>query len=502
MNQPTAISRRSPHILILALLLPLFFGLALGASMHKSPTFDEGFYIARGWAALRTGHFLPLGHPPLTNLLAGTGVLLEPGLPHPAQLDGWTEDNAERVSKDLLWERGLDTDRIVFLGRMPGLLLAVLFGALLWRWAWELYGPWSAVLAVMLFTFSPNMLAHAGLATTDLGVAAFYVAALYAWVRFLRLRTVSSLIAAGVLLGLAQSAKFSAALLAPTLILMTLWMAWRAQGLALRGRNWLARLSQQASRWPAGWFWGAVYALLVVGVLGALTIWAINFFTLRPLMPGNYLGELSHFLGLAAGGHRAYLLGMLSERGWWYYHLIALAVKLPESTILLFLLALMLAAGRHMRTREWEVVFPGMLYLAASLVISLNVGVRYLLPVILLLSLFIARIASGPPRSGMLRLAVIGILLLVNVAITLRTFPNFISYFNLVSGGSSNGYRILVDSNLDWGQDLPALADYLRETDADTVYLSYFGQAEPAYYGIDYIPLPGWPPPTPDPSRP
>ncbi|MCC6904243.1 MAG: hypothetical protein IT326_00270, partial [Anaerolineae bacterium] len=135
-------------------------------------------------------------------------------------------------------------------------------------------------------------------------------------------------------------------------------------------------------------------------------------------------------------------------------------------------------------------------------VISLNVGVRYLLPVILLLYLFIARIAAGPLRSGMLRLAVIGMLLLVNIAITLRAFPNYISYFNLVSGGSANGYRILVDSNLDWGQDLPALADYLRETDADTVYLSYFGQAEPAYYGIDYTPLPGWPPPTPDPSRP
>src|SRR5574341_1630412 len=103
---------RTRLILIPALLLCILFGLAAGSSLHWSPTFDEGFYIARGWAFLKTGTLLPLGHPPLTNMISGLGVLLEPGLPDPASLDGWQQNDDERVSQDFLWHQGLDATRI------------------------------------------------------------------------------------------------------------------------------------------------------------------------------------------------------------------------------------------------------------------------------------------------------------------------------------------------------------------------------------------------------
>src|SRR5687767_8294646 len=86
---------RSFHLILAALALVVMFSLTLGSSLFSSPTFDEGMYIGRGWAFLRTGHLLPLGHPPLTNVLSGLGVLLEPNLPDPQSLDGWDDNNPE-----------------------------------------------------------------------------------------------------------------------------------------------------------------------------------------------------------------------------------------------------------------------------------------------------------------------------------------------------------------------------------------------------------------------
>ena len=92
--------------LIAIIWLIALFGLTLGSMQGQSPTFDEGFYIARGWAFWRTGRLLALGHPVLTNLWNGWPLLLEPGLPDPAALDGWEAGDPERVSEDLLWGQG------------------------------------------------------------------------------------------------------------------------------------------------------------------------------------------------------------------------------------------------------------------------------------------------------------------------------------------------------------------------------------------------------------
>ncbi len=514
MNNPRPASR--PHHLILAaLLLAALFALALGSSMRESPTFDEGFYIARGWAFLKTGHLMPLGHPPLTNLLSGLGVLLEPGLPHPTSLQGWAVNDAEQVSEDLLWNRGINTTRVVLLARLPILWLGLLLGALVYRWGREEYGPASAILALTLYAFCPNVLAHAGLATTDLGVAAFFVAALYAWTRFLHRRTAGWLAISGLAFGLAQAAKYSALALIPLLGVMTIWFGLRRgpltwqQGVGVVGSTFLGAAFDRLARWPLGWLWTALLALLLMAGIGLVVLWAVYLFSLQPDVAGAryplsaYVSEFQHFLGLAAEGHRAYLLGRFSDTGWWYYHPFALAVKTTLPTLILLALATLLAVGREMRASEWEIAFPALIYLGLTMLGSLNVGIRYLLPMIPLMFLFAARTAYGPLRTGWLRPSVLATLATAHIAVALWNYPAYLAFFNLAAGGPDNGYRLLADSNLDWGQDLPGLADYLeRHGIGGPIYLSYFGQADPAYYGIDYVALPGWPPPPPDPNRP
>lgn len=480
--------------LLCALLLLVFFGLALGSAIQKSPTFDEGFYIARGWSFWRTGQLFSLGHPPLNDVLAGVGLLLEPNLPDPTSLDGWREGDSLLFSRDMLWNQGLNTDRLVLLARLPFIWLGMLLGALIWRWAREEYGLPSAAVAMTLFVLSPNMLAHSRLAATDLGVAAWYIAAIYTWSQFLSKHHVKWLLATSVMFGFAQASKFSAILLIPTLALMTFAVALRNRSLIISHGRVLTRITNALGKTSAGWLLNSLLALLTMGLLSLVVLWAGHLFTFRPFAEDMYIGQFSHFLFEAADGHRAYLLGRFSQDGWWYYHLVTLAVKLPLPTIFLLLIAIVLAAGRGMKSREWYIAFPILFYLGISLLATLNVGIRYLLPILPLLFLFAARVNATPVRSGWLRPLVVGIVLVSMGAMSIVRYPDYLSFFNVAAGGPRLGYRIIADSNVDWGQDLPALAEYLDATTDQPVFLSYFGQADPAYYGIDYIALPAWPP--------
>jgi hypothetical protein len=502
---------RTFHLILAALVLAAMFGLAAGSARISSPTFDEGFYIARGWAFLKTGRLLPLGHPPLTNILSGLGVLLEPGLPQPSSLAGWQTDGkhlldpAEMLSQDLLWHSGINTTRVIFLARLPIIFLALLLAAVVYRWGRELYGQWSGWLALVLLAFCPNILAHAGLATTDLGVAAFFIMTLYAWTRFLHRQTRFWLIASGVAFGLTQASKFSALVLIPLLGVMTLWVAMRTERpiqIPIRkavGARCIIPLKSCVVRRVTS----AIAALIVMGLIGLVALWASYLFSLRPYPLGSYVLEFRHFLDLAGDGHRAYMLGRFSDSGWWYYHPLVLAVKLSLPVLVLLAIAITLAVGREVQRREMEIIFPALAYLGVTMFGSLNVGIRYLLPILPLIFLFSVRMASGPARSGLVRHLIVGSVVVAHVAISLWHFPYYIPFFNLAVGGPNKGINFLADSNLDWGQDLPTLAQYLKDRGAIMpIYLSYFGRAEPAYYGIDYIALPGWPPPLPDPDRP
>lgn len=479
--------RLTPLFWLAAVILLLtLFGLTLGSMQGQSPTFDEGFYIVRGWAFWRTGHLLMLGHPALMNLWNGWPLLLEPGLPNPITLEGWGEGDPELVSEDLLWRHNLDVGRALFLTRLPTVWLALLLGVIVWRWAKDLYGPHSASLALLLFAISPNIIAHAGLATTDLGVAAFYVASLYAWTRFLRRGASQWLLCAGVTLGLALSAKFSALMLLPTFFLLLVVRLWRDRefGLNLRGRR--------MGRWISGGL-----ALLVVDLIALAIIGVVHGFN-----PGIIVREFRHFMTLAGTGHRAYLLGHFSETGWWYYHPAVFVFKTPLPVLLLLAVALVMAAFYGLRPGEGGLLMAVALYMAAAMAVSLNVGYRYLLPILPLVHVFIGRLAARGVRYRPVRLVVLPSFGAWAVAASLLAYPHYLAFFNLAAGGPDNGYRLLADSNLDWGQDLPALAHYLEENaPGERVYLSYFGQAAPSYYGINAVMLPSWPPPPRDQER-
>jgi 4-amino-4-deoxy-L-arabinose transferase-like glycosyltransferase len=466
------------------LLLLVSFGLALTSAVQKSPTMDEQNHIARGAAYLGTGDpRLSVEHPPLVNVLSAlpAHLLLDLRLP----LDQWWEA-AEwyHFADNFLWRANPHPDRIVFLSRLPIMALGLLLTSLVFRWGQTRFGRWGGLLSAAFCALDPNILAHQRLSTTDLGGTVFAFLAAYAFWRLSRHPVIKRVLAAGLALGLAFAAKLSALILGPILALVFL-----LDGLLVdRGRGpWLLR---------------RLTILAVTALLALLVVWASYLFGIGPLdgagvaLPAPpYVRGVRAVLDLAGGGRSSYLLGRVGKEGWWYYFPVAFAVKTPLPTLLGLLVATVAMILQTSR-EDLFIAVPPLAYFLVLTTARLNLGYRHLLPVLPFLALHIGRLAavSLPWRAQLdmrrtVPLVLTGWLVVTAVAI----YPHFLAYFNPIGGGPANGWRILVDSNIDWGQDLIGLQRWMERESVDRVKLSWFGSAPPESYGIEHELLPGLP---------
>ncbi|GAB4447285.1 MAG: hypothetical protein Kow00120_17430 [Anaerolineae bacterium] len=316
---------------------------------------------------------------------------------------------------------------------------------------------------------------------------------MYAWWRMARNPRAGWVVAARVTLGLALVSKFTAALWVPVLVVTVLLMPID------RRRAW---------RW-----------LVPALALAALTAWAVYGFELRPTtafglgvpVPMASYWEEALWQATLLSEKSFYLLGEISHAGWWYYFPFALLVKTPIPLLIGAAVGVAVwARTRATRRRDLLLVIPPAVYFAATLVSSLNIGYRHLLPILphlyVLVGLAVAwawRARTGRWRALLPRVAVAGFGWLALSALSI--YPHHLSYFNELAGGPGNGANLLVDSNLDWGQDLIRLADVVRAEGLNPVHLSYLGTSKAAYYGIDEIdlppkPAPGWHPLIPEPG--
>jgi hypothetical protein len=502
-------------------LLLLFcpWALSLNAARATSLTIDEGLHIASGYTILRTGDYrLIEEHPPLTKLWLALPLLAVPDLPDPRSLPAWAEAaNPTTESLPLLHMAQQliypyrPIDRLVFAARAPVALLAVLLGAVVFRWAKDLRGWKSGLLALFLLAFDPNILAHAAVAGTDLGAACFAALALFGLHRFLHKPTVLRLALAGVTLGLAQGAKTSAALLLPVVVLLTV--------LALPRRRFLYTLA----------------LLLIAG----LTLWGLYGFEIGripgvpfPVPAASHAIPWLRLRQHTLDGHAAFLLGENRTHGWWYYFPVAFGLKTPLATLCLFMASIAIASlqvckfagsqigksanrqipGLQPSTsnlqpqisslqsllRRWGplVLFP-LIYGASSLFSPLNIGYRHLLPILPCIFIFISRIADHVSRFTFYASRIMHHVshftfyaLLAWLALgTLLISPHYLAYFNELAGGPDNGWHYLADSNTDWGQGYKDLARFQRERGLGPLRLSAFIFYDPAIYGVEYEPL-------------
>ncbi len=481
--------------LVGALLGALALQLAWGVA-SDGMTNDEVLYISAGYRQLALGDYrLNPTHPPLAQSLAGLGLL---GLPLDVPPLGprqgvlawcWQFVHERNCAGCLLWR-----------ARVPALLLTLALAGLLVAWARAVAGPVAGVAAALLAAFHPSLVAHGHLATTDAPAAALVVLAAWAFWRWLREPGLARALLAAFTLGLAVSARVTAWSVVPVFL--------GALVLALRDRERTRPLLRATLR-----------LVLVSAFVVPLVLWAAYGFHDTPwpdelqrrpraygtsarvldaieatrILPTAYLNSFRYQAEHNRAGHPSYLLGARGRTGWWYYQPVAFAVKNTPGFLLALLVALwagLRLRGRGLHVAAFWLALALVVFAAASLS-RIQIGERYLLAAYPFLILAAASVAPVllEQRRGRLLLVSLGLL---HAVPTLAATPGgVLSYFNVLAGGRLGGHRVLVDSNLDWGQDLPRLADWMRRRHVRSVQLAYQGADDPARYGIAHEDLPG-----------
>jgi hypothetical protein len=439
-------------------------------------------------------------------------------------------------------------DPVALISRCRAMMLfvAVLLGVLICYWSWQIGGPIAAVVATALLCLDPNFLAHSPLMKNDVAFAmSMFALALALWRAGKNLNVEN--IGWVLLLSLVTlTVKFSglvAVMLVPLLLgfRAVLPMPW-----PVLGRN----ISDRFSRLVI-----AAGVTLLTACISYAGIWAVYGFRFRPTPEKQVYLNLSAIVdvirqnqtvaeyhgsaplgakpidtipmparaALFANEHGllpqafiagflftysqalvrwAYLCGQISPVGWWWYFPFAILVKTPITTLLAAVIAGLIAtraffAGRFRDgNRMWTALclkVPAVLFLASAMSSNLNIGLRHVLGIYPFVFIAIGCVAASiwrkRNRKSQVAIVAMGVILAVE---SLSAFPNFIPYFNVIASNAPGGkLALLGDSNLDWGQDLPLLAKWQHQNPRTPLYLSYFGYADPAFYGIRYVPLPG-----------
>ncbi|MFJ9820172.1 phospholipid carrier-dependent glycosyltransferase [Streptomyces sp. NPDC101151] len=481
--------RRWPVPLLVALLLAQMAAAMVTTAVQQTPTIDEPVYVATATDYLQE-HRLRYNpeHPPLGKLLIAAGVAVA----DPHYDPSYTGTQGE-VGRHLLYESGNDPGRLMLWARLPVIALTLLFGLVVFAFAREVVGGSGGLVALALYAFSPDVIAHGSLATLDVLAAGFVLTS--AWLVWrARRRPRRYLPLAAAALGAAVATKMSALPAVPVVMLLAVVSVWHARHEAERRRKVLLGL--------AG---AAVVALVAVGVVWAVYLAVdprLRFTPADPVpavhglrgrvtdllpLPDAYRAGMRVQFGLENYPWQGYLFGHLYTGSLWYYLPAALLVKTPLGLLALGAAgAVAVVAARRLRPAAPYLLLPPAVLLATAMTGSRDFGTRYALFVPMFLAVAAAGVLTWRWRwPGWLPGLPVGLVVLFVAVSSLWTFPYYLPYANEAFGGPANTHRLLHDSNVDWGQDLGRLADRLRQRYAgERVWLVYKGSGVPSSYGI------------------
>jgi hypothetical protein len=319
---------RRYHLLLVVMMAFLALAQAWTSMRGKSMTFDELVYIPAGVSYVTTGDYrLNPEHPPLAKVLAGLALLAE-HVRFDTSDPAWQRADQWAVGQHFFDALGPETPRIVTLARFPSVLLTMLLVVLAYAMGRALYGVEAGLLAAWFCAFSPNLLAHGRLATTEIGLTCFVLATSLAVLRMTERPSAGRIALAGVTLGLALVTKYSALLLVG---LIPLWIGTtllrREEGELPR---WLTfeRVESAVVRKGLGW----VAAMAAVGVVAAFIA------SLAYQAPGRFDIYIRNLGLLYTNVHLdlpPYFAGTFHEGGMWSYFLAAFLIKTPMAFLVL-----------------------------------------------------------------------------------------------------------------------------------------------------------------------
>jgi hypothetical protein len=469
---------------------------------QESQTCDEAYSLFAGYRHLTAGDFSVCpAYPPLTK---DVGAL--PLLAFRPQVPPMTGVEASDFQGGRIFLYANPAEQMLFAARAAMTVFPLLLALIVFLAAQEMFGAAPALIALALIAFEPNVLAHGPLMTNDVALAGCLFTAVYAFWRYVVSPRVWRLVAAGIAAGFTLAAKHSGLILFLILFLLALLELLSPEHAGQEGaapsnrRRRAARLLLVLMAGAAisiTVLWGfyrfryapvaGAPALSLAPLLGAIrsrgAAAVIVLAAQYHLLPESYLAGLGFFY--ANDTRPSYLLGMQYAHGVWFYFPTVFVIKSTLGFLLLLAIALFaLIRAREERRRIFWMLIPAAVFLAASMTSNLNIGVRHILPIYSFLSVLVGAGAWMLAKKHRAWAFAMGVLVLLHAASSMRAFPNFISYSNELWGGPSETYRVLTDSNVDWGQGLPAVKRYLATHAATPCWLAYFGSVDPAYFKL------------------
>jgi Flp pilus assembly protein TadD len=517
---PISMAVIGSFVLVFALLI-------ISSFLQKSPTVDEPVHLFAGYSSLKWGDFRANPeHPPLAKIWAALPLLALDIKDSRSSSSSWnlipryspTEIHTVNAAGEMIFREN-DARALFFYAKLQMIVLGIVLGVFVYLWSKKLFGLEAGIASVFVYCLDPNILAHGQLVHTDITFTTFFFIGTYFFWRALNRLTWTNLVLTALFFGLAANTKYA------YLAILVVWgilgvlkvVSSEPQGYAIVKAGELRTRREKA-----------VALMGVFGCVLATTyflIWALYDFRFsaipggilhlpmaqempkNPMLHGfvsflvNYelfpeawiYGQLYVFNNL----HRfAYLLGQHSDKGFWLYFPVTFAVKTPLPTLLLIVwtIALWIYERRERRT-ELFLLVPVVVYFSLAVLSRINIGLRHILPIYPFLFVLIGGTVAQLWQSGTwfkkTAVALLGLWYLWSSA---SVYPHYLTFFNEIAGGPKNGHRIAVDSNLDWGQDLPGLKEWMDANGVKKIqflYFGFYGAAEPQYYGIDAVYLPG-----------
>ncbi|MGA5302606.1 ArnT family glycosyltransferase [Nucisporomicrobium flavum] len=465
---------------VVLLLLGQMAAAMVTTAVQQTPTIDEPVYVGTAVTYLEqhSVRFNP-EHPPLGKLLMAAGLAF--ARPH---LDPGFRGNQTQLGRHVLYEAGNDPYELMFLARLPMIVLTLLTGLVVFAFARDLTNAAGGVLALALYAFSPDVITHGSLATLDVPAVAFLLTSVWLTWRA-RGRPLLYLPLAGVALGAALATRMSVLPAVPVIMVLgalavltrrprEVWRPLAAgAGIAVAAVAvvWLSYLAVDPSlRWapPSG-------LPAVHGVRGLLVGWLP--------VPQSYRDGMRIQFAFENAPWSGFLFGRHYQGSLWYYLPAALLVKTPLGMLVLWVAgAVTMLALPRLRVAAAYVLVPPVVLLAVAMTGARDFGTRYAIFMPMFLAVAAAAVVLLRWRWAKVTAAVLAVFVAVS---SLRTFPYYLPYSNEAFGGPEKTHLRLHDSNVDWGQDLGRLADRLRERyPGEPVWLVYKGAGVPAAYGI------------------
>ena len=506
--------------IMLGALLVAFVLLEISLLDRRSMMVDDTIHIPSGYSYLKTHDFrLNEEHPPFIKVLSALGLEhVQPELP--LDSEGWSkaeepgdpDDGTDTFCGDFFHRNADKFEQIIFWGRLPVVLVPILLAFAVWAFTRVLFDDVTAIMSVFFLLSEPNIIANSTFVQDDVASALALVLFVVALRYYLKKPAVVRAILFGSAIAFGLLVKHSLMVFVPAAIVLllshALWRRFKYKehlcryigfALIIFGCAYLTFLAGYA--FDAGFIDDdeAVFISEWFNVTGNAADSFQNFLVHLPvLLPKYYMWGMDMVVNDVRNGRPAFLLGEVSDRGWWYYFPVAFVLKTTLPFLLLTVSGIAWTAWRTIRRRWLDglyLVLPPLGYLAMSMASHLNIGVRHIMPVFPFFAIMGAAAVSAllrVKRSGNRHFSkvLVGILITAMAFTAVSTFPDYTTYFSPVAGGPTNGWRLLSDSNVETGQDVKSVAAYFKERGEDHIEGLFVGSGYIEYYGVENCDIP------------